>query len=362
MKIVDRYILRELIAAFIFGVLIFAIVLLAVLVLPKIMDAFNKTEMSFHDAIWFFIYSLPNVLLFTVAMAALLAVLMGFGRLSSESETVALHGAGVSMPRLAVPAIIFGLLVSLLALYLGQTVVPAANRASAQILNEVKSHQTDVLRDKVFVQDHGSMQYIIYAKVLNPANNTMRGVEIMTFNNGKPIVFDHAKEARQEGGGRTWLLLDGYYKTIGKENELPRLAVQYSRKEITNLGSTLEMVSSGKKNTEMSNTELRAQIKLLRSQKESPALFEVELYRRVAVPFAALVFALIGMPLGMRSHRRSSSLGVGLTIIIVFTYYVFSQWLGIIGEGGQMHPLAAAWVPNGIFALTGLVLIFTARK
>ncbi|NIM05874.1 MAG: LptF/LptG family permease, partial [Armatimonadetes bacterium] len=108
--------------------------------------------------------------------------------------------------------------------------------------------------------------------------------------------------------------------------------------------------------------ELKTHITILRGQERDASEFEVELPRRLALPFASLVFALIGTPLGMRSHRRSSSLGLAFTVLIVFFYYIVWNWLGVAAENGALAPAAAAWLPNIFFAATGLILIFTARK
>jgi lipopolysaccharide export system permease protein len=178
--------------------------------------------------------------------------------------------------------------------------------------------------------------------------------------NNVPTDVTYAEEAHADIQTQVWILYRGSHKILGKS--LPSASVEFPEERITDMPPPDVLAASSKRATEMTNDELRKQIALQRSQHVNAGLFEVELRRRVSLPFACLVFALIGTPLGMRSHRRSSSIGVGLTLIIVFAYFIVSQWLGIIGEGGALDPITAVWLPNLFFALAGLILIATARK
>ena len=363
MKIVDRYIFRELIGPFFFGIAIFTIILLAYFILPQLTSLYNQAGLSLKDAFLLFIYQLPRYLIYTCAMSALLAVLMGFGRLSAESEMVALHSAGASLPRLSMAGIFFGILVSLLALGLGQYVVSPANIAADNILKKVKSQQIGVRKDISFNESSGDVKRTIIVGTLDPAAGTMQKVIIIESQAANPVAIYYAERAERTQDGKAWRLFDGYTKNLS--GNMPDISIKFDEQDIVSPTTPKELAMSGKRNVEMTTQELKDQIALLRRQGNSAALFEVELHRRIALPFAALVFTLIGTPFAMRSPRRSSTmgaLGAGVTIMIVFAYFIVSNWLGIMGENGSLNAFAAAWLPNAAFAIVGLVLIFSARK
>jgi lipopolysaccharide export system permease protein len=360
MKILDRYILRELGGPFVFGVTIFSIVLMAGMVLPKVMVLLTQGKLGVLSTLLYCIYMFPGFLILTLAMSTLLAVLLGFGRLSSESEVVAMHAAGVSLPRLAVPAIIFGLVISLFALGLAEYVVPPGNHQAERILDRAGAKGIGKQKNiMLFEKEPGGTQRNIYAAFMDPASGEFQQVTITQYRHFRPVAVINAKRARQEG--KTWHLFNGVTYTF--QNGLPGPSSQFQEQTIVFSETPQDIAAAFKKlPTEMTYRELQYHIADLKRQEEDAIAFEVELPRRISIPFACLVFALIGTPLGMRSHRRSSSPGMALTLLVVFFYYVMFYALGYAAWNHVLSPTIAAWLPNGVCAAIGLGLIFTARK
>ena len=112
----------------------------------------------------------------------------------------------------------------------------------------------------------------------------------------------------------------------------------------------------------MTISELSKQISALKSQLAITNTLKLELYQRYALPLGCLVFALIGAPLGLQPHRASSSMGFGLSVIIILIYYVFLTVCTSLGQAGQIPPLLAAWIPNLIGFAAGFFLIHRASK
>lgn len=360
MKILDRYILRELAGPFLFGVGVFSVLLVAGFILPKLTELFAESRMSVGRAALFFVYSLPRYLMFTFSMASLLAVLTAFGRLSAESEMVAFHAAGASLPRLAVPGILFGAVISIIALGMGEFIVPPANHAADLVLGEATRQVERVQDNYTFATqpDAKGLIYEIHADEFNPAARTMQHVTIIWVRKAKPTFFVYADQAEYEND--KWWLHDGFSNSLGAG------PFTFSSFPITNvdyLASPDKLAQAIRENpADLSYRELGKKIAVLYHLGQDATKYEVELPRRIALPFAALVFALIGTPLGMRSHRRSSSLGVALTVLIIFLYYIVWNWLSTTAQSRALLPALAAWIPNIGFALAGLILIFTARK
>jgi len=360
MKILDRYILRELGGPFVFGVSIFSIVLMAGMVLPKVMVLLTKGKLSVLNTLLYCVYMFPSFLVLTLAMATLLAVLLGFGRLSSESEAVAMHAAGVSLPRLALPAIAFGLAVSLFALGLAEFVVPLGNHRAEKILQGAGGRTLGQQKNVVLLEKEGKRkQRTISAARLDAATGEMQQVTITEYRYWQPIVMITAKKAHR--AGNAWRLFEGFAYTFQKG--LPGPSERFQEKTVTFSGSGQDVTAEFKSlAAEMTYRELQLRIAEMQRQGEDPVAFQVELPRRLSIPFICLVFALIGTPLGMRSHRRSTSPGMALTLLVVFFYYVLFYALGYAAWNHALSPAIAAWLPNGLCALIGLGLIVTARK
>jgi lipopolysaccharide export system permease protein len=88
----------------------------------------------------------------------------------------------------------------------------------------------------------------------------------------------------------------------------------------------------------------------------------MEFIRRYAVPFSCLVFALIGAPLGLRHHRTSSAVGLGVSLLLIIIYYFVTHFLSMLGERGVLNPYLAAWLPNGLGAVAGIGMMIKANK
>jgi len=114
--------------------------------------------------------------------------------------------------------------------------------------------------------------------------------------------------------------------------------------------------------SEMSVSELRAYIGVLRRSGEPVARYVVQLHFKLAVPLSAALFALLAVPVGLRPHRSGTSIGLGLTVLVLIGYYIISAIALPLGESGRLHPIPAAWAPNIVLAATGLALLRRADR
>ena len=123
-----------------------------------------------------------------------------------------------------------------------------------------------------------------------------------------------------------------------------------------------QIIKSQKKPDEMTIKELREQINIMKSQYVDTKKLEIELYQRFTVPMASLMFALIGAPLGIQPNRSSSSIGFGISIIIIFIYYTLMTLAGAIGQNSFIPPVIAVWIPNIVTLIAGIYLIRKESK
>jgi lipopolysaccharide export system permease protein len=357
MKLLDRYILRELAAPFLFGVAAFATVFIAGNLLFKLARLVTEQGMPLGNALLVFLYWLPGYLVLTFPMAALLAALLGFGRLSGDGETTAMRAGGLSLLRVMLPVVAAGLGVSLFTMAFNETVVPATSRAAQELLARTFGSQEHVL---VSSREGGRISNLIYADYFNRARGELRNITYVKYLEGRPALV--IQGARAIYRHRKWEFYDGflqhldpYRKTtliIGKEHPL-RFDLGHNPQDIALRQRQPE---------EMTWRELGDYLSRLAKERVPAYELHVEWHHKLSVPFASLIFALIGAPLGLRSQRTGSALGFGLSVMIIFAYYVVWNYLAILAGRGGIPAFWAAWAPNILGLTAGAALIRRAAK
>lgn len=358
MKLLDRYLLRELVWPFLFGVAAFTIVFLAANVLFRLTELLAQGRLGLWEAAKLLVFSMPWFMRFTFPMAMLLGGLLSLSRLSGEQETVAMAAGGVSFARLMVPFAFAGLVVSLVTLTFDETVSPAAESASQRILAAAGEAQTDSQGVVLLGYRNGRLVSLLHAARLNVREGTMRDLILIVGEPGRPRMVVSAESARWQG--RTWRFYDG--KMMFPLNEM-KPTVSFGKRgiEMDFRSTPQEIAQRQRKAAEMTWRELRAMIARLKASGAPTAQVTemlVELHNKIAVPFASLVFALLAAPLAIRPQRSSRAWGFGLSLLVIFVYYVIWSYLGALAEGRVVPPWAAAWAPNvmGLSVAAGLIV------
>ena len=360
MKVLDRYITRELVGPFAFGVAIFLSVFVAGNIVLRIMRVAAEYHPSALQVLKYFLFSLPEYIVLSFPMSVLLAVLLGFGRLSGEAETVAMRTGGVSFQRLMAPVVLLAVGVSLLTIVFNEGVVPRANRASEDLYAQMIGASEQAVQDHPVVKEvrGGRLVSITYARRLYPKRGLMEDATYVGYRDGRPEFIVFGRRAVWEG--RTWKFSDGLIQYVSSLDKATVVIPKGQDFAVEFRVSPSEMARRQRSPEEMTWRELRDRIAVLmeRGVRDSKLYeLQVQWHHRLSVPFSCLIFALIGAPLGVRSHRSSASFGLGLAVLIVFVYYVIWHYLAVAAEQGSVNPLAAAWAPNLVGAAVGAALI-----
>ena len=144
--------------------------------------------------------------------------------------------------------------------------------------------------------------------------------------------------------------------------ELPLRAPPRPSPSLTSTTTPQELARKAADPTKMSYRQLKQRIRQAERQKLSTLKWDIAVQNKFSIPFSCLVFALLAPALGIRSHRGSGSIGMGIAILIGFAYYVVWNYLANLAEQGGISPFWAAWLPNFLTAGVGLTLIFRARR
>ena len=364
MKILDRYILRELVIPFLLGLAIFTSILLIVRIL-KLVELVVNRGVPLAQMIRVFSYILPAFLEVTVPMALLLAILVAFGRLSSDSEIVALRAAGVSLYRLLGPVSAFAVAVAGLTLWLSFTARPWGNSHLRTGLYEVvKARATAGLKPRVFNDEF--KQLVIYVDRIQPAGDRLEGILISDTRERTAQNTIYAESGRVVSDERhhtlTLRLQNGGIYSTGHDNGYQD--TRFATYDLTlDLGAALANLRQRERAaSEMTVDELRAAVTAKQAAGEPTFVERVELHRKVSIPFACVVFAALGVPLGIQPSRAVHSRGFTLSLALIFVYYLLLTFGQNLGERGALPPVVAVWIPNAALSVVALVLLTRAVR
>ncbi|MBQ3434220.1 MAG: LptF/LptG family permease, partial [Selenomonadaceae bacterium] len=203
------------------------------------------------------------------------------------------------------------------------------------------------------------MERLIYAREYKAQNEILEGVTMQLFNEeGKVTHVENATYA--EWRNEQWVMHDGMIYDFS-DDERTR-TMKFDQQILPVKASPRQIVREQKKTEELTMSELKAQIAIMKSQYVNTNKLETELYQRVTVPMASLIFALIGVPLGLQPTRTPSSMGFALSVLIIFLYYAVMTLANAIARGGAIPPMYAVWIPNVIGLFAGFVLIYRASR
>jgi lipopolysaccharide export system permease protein len=383
MKLLDRYIARELVAPFLFGVGAFTSIFIASQLFFKLTGYLAKGA-PLGEIAALFVLRLVPMIVFTFPMAMLLAALLAYGRLSGESELISMLSAGIPFLRTAVPAFVLGAGVSVSGLMINEWIVPAAGRTGERmerrIIEALRASGADISApagNRAFViQDtdpDGELARIVVAGRLRPPD-TLSEVTMVEYEpapgGGRRVRFlVEAQKAVWEKGS-SWTFYNGRTQGViaarrasaatADTGEPETIAGTFREYRFTLRKTPKQIVAEKRSAQEMNFAQLREYITNLRDQgarRKAVRELQVELYNKLSIPFASMVFALVGAPLGLRRLRGGASVGLGLSVLIIFGYYIVWHGMHVLGEGGQVAPLVASWLPNLIGLVAGLILI-----
>lgn len=351
---IDRYILKEAIWPFLFGLAAFTS-LLIVNVLFVGIDYLNQGLAPAVVAKWMAL-NLPEIVVMTLPMATLLGTLLTFGRLSSNSEVTAMWASGLSLTRIMRPLVIASLLVSLGAVALNDRVVaPSKREAERVVLGSPAETLSNVTRDNFYypVYEAGKARSIWIASRFDGKAGMLSDVYLFDFGGQGLSKVTYGRQALWKGN--VWVFEDGYIQQLGAsysvQGYFPRLTV-------VNNPPPKEMAApDNPRPDKMTLSELRQHIKILRHRGADVKLLTVEYHLKMAIPFACLVFALVGAPFGLQPHRGGSSVGLGLSIVLIFGFYVLLVVSKSLGQSGVLAPAFAAWLPDMVFGAIGIYLV-----
>ncbi len=373
LPLIDRWLLGQIIPPMIFAISAFTVISLSVGVMFDLIRKIVEFGLPLFLALKVLFFSLPSFLVLSFPMAVLLSTLLAYGKLSSNSELLALKSLGIKTSRIISPAIALSIFMTGLTFYFNDNLVPASNKLAETTLRSGigSSFSGEQGKDNIMFSRYGSrinssnkkptktntfLTHIFYASWYQ--NNIMEGVTVLDFSREDFQQILKAKSGRFDKKSSSWIFSDGSIVSIDPSGQTTN--IQFKEYTYPFVEGPMELAKVPKDATEMT---LKQAIQAEKIYKKTGNLKEVRrikvrIQEKFTLPFACLVFGLIGSSLGSKSNLRSSkSQGFGLSVILILIYYVMSFIFSSFGVKGILPPIFAAWLPVFISLGGGIYLL-----
>jgi lipopolysaccharide export system permease protein len=359
MKILHAYILRGILLNFFIGLLIFVAILLMGNMIKKIADLFIQ-GVPLKDIGQLFLLLIPYALSYCIPMAFLTSILLVFGRLSQDNELLAMKASGVSIYQICYPIWILGIFLTMICFKVNNETIPYSHFAARKLMVQMGiKNPTAYLEPGNFVEIFPN--HIIYIR--ERQQNLLKKIVIyQTDAEGrvKTITAREGKISYDPNIATIFLeLKDGTIQEPSGEDSKDFFNLQF--------GSYVVKLDAGKifqdpktltkKHKDMTISEIKDKIKLFQNQGVNTTPLTTEIQRKISVSFSCIAFALIGIPLGIRTHRSEKTVGVGLSLLLVFLYYLFIVFGKAFDEKSTFHPEILVWFPNILLIGIGIFLL-----
>jgi lipopolysaccharide export system permease protein len=360
-KIIDRYISRQLIVNLIFAIVVLSFVLVIGNIFRKLLPLLVNHDLPVEYVVGFVAYVLPFSLIFTIPWGLLTAVLLVFGRLSADNELTALRCNGVSIGRICIPLVGISLLCTAASLWLNVYVAPAAQEEMRSTVFNLATRNPMALfgSDQIIDQFPGHKIY-----VGRKDGNQLQNIIVFEIDDHfMPMKMTFARTGSLEAdlaGKRILMHLSGARYQQRDEYapySLDRIREGISVEEGTLPISLDELYEKEKRRASRSMLSVEQLLEQLKNDDpKTRSASRTELSKRFSFPMACIVFALVGVPLGITAHRRETSFGFAASLVIGVFYFLFIIVADTLRSNAKVHPELLVWLPNVLFLGLGIWL------
>jgi len=365
LKIINRYLVKEILQPF--GIVLF--VLTFVLLMGKIlqlMDLMINKGVGLSHIARLILFLLPSFLVFTLPISLLVSVLIALGRLSSDNELTVLKASGISLYRLTPPILMIALVSFMLTAATTLFLVPYSNTATKALIFNVARNKASIgIKEKVFNADFNGV--VLYAEKVPSDGRFMEGVLVSDQRTADEPGTIIAKKAFLVADPKsmtvTLRLEDGSTYFVAENMKI------FRKMDFKTYDINLDLQSSSSDAEKMRTKALkemtpRELIQNLKSGRLDDKIYRktaMELYEKFSIPLSCLVFSILAIPLGVKPHHRSvKSRGFTIGLMTVLLYYLLQLGCEGMVTVGKLSPFLGSWIPNILFTIAGTVLYFMA--
>ncbi len=365
--VINRYILKEISISFFMIIFILTFSLLMGRIL-QLMDLMINRGILLADIAMLVLFLMPSLLITTIPVSLLISILMGLGRLSLDNEIIVLKSSGLSLYQLMAPIAFASLCAFLMTATTGFFLVPYGNFAARNLLFDMAKQKASIgIKERIFNDDFAGL--VLYAEEIPSHGDYMKNVFICDNRMLKEPTTIIAHKgyliSSPESMQVTLRLKDGSIHTTDTD------LTTYKKIDFSSYDINLDLSASiGGKNRTIAKDSKEMSLPELIRKSRTPGLkktvlkdFIIEIHKKFTIPFACIVFGIIGIPLGILKHRSGKSRGFVTGLIVIMIYYVIQLGGEALGETGMLSPAIGAWTATAILGIIGVyMLIMTAKE
>jgi len=354
-KLVDKYILKQVIEMFLMGVAVFTSIIFASDTFITLIKQISLFGIPFNVAFIMIILNLPQVIVMTIPMGVLLATVMTLNNLSLKSEITVMKACGIGLNRIAKPIFLFAIVMSVLSFFINETVVPITTRQSKDLAlwslgqkNIPEGKQNFVFKE---LKDGGILKRLFYVGYCE--DKTLHNITVLDTTKDDTIQILQADEGKTSPEG--WNFQKGAVYTVNNQGKVLNTTLFDS--SVVQFGLDLSDELNDNLAKEMNFTKLLKFLNKNKDIKDRNYLL-IELFDKLALPLTTIAFVLIGVPLAITPPRVRYNRGFLFSIFIIFAYYLIRALSISFGEEGNIPAFLAAWMPNIVLTILGVWLYY----
>lgn len=358
MKIIDFYIIKKFLGTFIYAISLLIIIVI-IFDISENIDEFLEHHAPFEEIVFsYYMNFIPYFINLFIYLFTFISVIFFTSKMASNTEIVAFLSSGISFYRFLRPYFVSAVFLALLSFYLANFLIPRTNQ-KRRVFKDTYMENLVKAKDR-----HIHFQMVpgtfVYVENFNVTTNSGFKFSIEKYDEAELKFKLNAERIKWDTVSQSWIIEDYYVRELAHN------------KESLYKGKRLDTVLTLKPADfyfykedfeEMNYWELNERIRQEKLKgSEKVKVYEVERSKRFASPFATLVMTLIGVSLSSRKLRGGIGMHLGLGIAITFAYILFMQVSTVFATLGDLSPNVAAWIPNIIFSILGLILLKLAPK
>ena len=364
MKIIDRYLSGQIMGTVLWAVSLLTMILVLGNVLRDLLSLLLSHQVPIAYIVTFIAYLLPFSLIYSIPWGVLVATLLVFGKLSSDNELVALRANGVGMPRICFPVFVIAAGFLGICLWINLYAAPIAELKLRSAAFDLASNDplalfgTDEVIDqfpnrKIYVgKKEGSTLHDLHIFEMNAQNLPMRVIYArrgtLEVDKKNEQILLHVYDARYEE------------RDASAPDDLKKLRHGITMREGVLPISLQELLRKARNNerpNEMTLDQLRGALEKNKDA-EDEAAFKTEVSKRFSNSMAVFTFVLIAIPLAVTAQRRETSVGIALSLVVAFSYFIIIVLTDNVKHKPDLHPEILIWFPNLLYLTLGGTLFF----
>lgn len=358
LSILDKYILKQIIEVFIFGVVIFTSIIFASDTFITLIKQISLYGMPFNVALMVILLNLPAVIVMTIPMSVLFSTVMTVNKLCLCSEITIMRACGISINRIAKPIFIFATIMALFTFFINETIVPITASQSKTLAlwafgqrNIPEGKKNFTLKE---LKNGNELKRLFYVE--NCEDKQFHNVSVLDMSDPKTIQILQAKTGNSVDDG--WLFKNASVYTISKVGKM--LNTSWIGETVIDFGVDMkEQILRTDNTADLNFLQLATKINKDKAlDKDNLKKFKMKFWDKLALPFTTIVLVLLGVPLAITPPRVRYNRGFLFSILIIFFYYLIRALSLSFGESAIISPFLATWLPNIILGLIGYILYY----